>query len=166
MKQDDKSNEETVFVSDLEPPPKLLVEQKTRELSSAGPLQKLHEDLSEGTLELISCFLELFVPDEMGLVVIRLKLLQQSFKLRLVQILVDFGVKELLHFIEVSGVESGREEGLLYDRLCGLLWLSRLGGGCCRHGNVGREAWAWPWRAEFWEFGDGFQQRKFGCHFC
>lgn len=134
-----------MFVSDLEPPPELLVEQKTRELSSAGPLQKLHENLPKGTLHLISSFLELFVPDEMGQVVIRFELLQQSFEFRLVQILVDFGVKKLLHFIEVSGVESGGEEGLLYDRLCGLLWLRRLGGGCSRHGNVGPEAWAWPW---------------------
>ncbi|KAM0027468.1 hypothetical protein Hdeb2414_s0019g00540571 [Helianthus debilis subsp. tardiflorus] len=84
---------------------KLLVQQKARKLSSARPLKKLNKDLPKWALNLIRSLLKLLIPDKMGLVIICFKLLQQGFKLSLIQVLVHLHVEQLLHFIEVCRVE-------------------------------------------------------------
>jgi hypothetical protein len=62
-----------------------------------------------------------------GLVVVRLELLQQRVELRLVELLVDLGVEEALHLVEVGGVEAGSEQRLLDLRLAPLVGARGLG---------------------------------------
>lgn len=64
-------------------------------------------------MDFISYLLKLFVPNEVGLVVIGLELLEQSFEFQLVKVLVSLSVEKGLHLIKVSGVEPRSEEGLL-----------------------------------------------------
>lgn len=149
----------------LKPSSKLLVEKKPRELSSARPLQELHKDLPEGTLNFISSLLELLVPNKMGLVVVSLELLQQGFKLSLVEVLVDLSVEKGLHLIKVGGVEPGCEEGLLDCCFGCFLWgpLACAGLWSCRHADSEHlGVWcSWVW-GRCAELGDGFHK----CHLC
>lgn len=110
-----KEEEEEVVEEYLEPSAELLVKKETRELGGAGPLQEFDEYLPEWALKLVGGFLEGLVPDEMGLVVVGLELLEECHELFLVEVLVDFGVEESLHLIEVSGVESRGEQSLIDD---------------------------------------------------
>lgn len=154
----------------LEPPSQLLVEKEPRELSSAGPLQELHEDLPERALHLIRGLLELLVPHEVGLVVISLELLKQSLEFILVQVLVDLGIEQLLHLVEIGGVEPRGQEGLLDGLLVGLLG-GLLGGGRLssdRHSDGGEPgARGRPGVGQSWgvgEFRDGFEESHLCCH--
>jgi hypothetical protein len=111
----------------LEPAAELLVEEEAGELGGAGALEELDEDLAERALHPVGGGLELGVAHEVGLVVVRLELLQQRVELRLVELLVDLGVEEALHLVEVRGVEPGREQRLLDLRLAPLLGARGLG---------------------------------------
>lgn len=113
--------------TDLEPASQLLVEEESRELGGAGAFEELDENLSERALHLVGGGLELGVTHEVGLVVVRLELLQQRVELCLVELLVDLGVEEPLHLVEVRGVEPRREQRLLDLRLAPLLGARRLG---------------------------------------
>lgn len=127
--------------TNLEPAPELLVEEEPGELGGAGALEELDEDLAERALHLVSGGLELGVADEVGLVVVRLELLQQRLELGLVELLVDLGVEEPLHLVEVSGVEPRREKRFLDLRLAPLLGRRpRLARGGRRRGGGGRHA--------------------------
>lgn len=116
----------------LQPPSELLVQQETRELRGAGALQKLHKDLPQRPLELISRSLELRVPHKVRLVVICLELRGQRLEFRLVQVLVDLHIEQLLHLIEISSVEPGSKERLIDLLHTTLLALSLRS---CGHGN-------------------------------
>lgn len=123
--------------TDLEPAAELLVEEEARELGGAGALEELDEDLAERSLHLVCGGLELGVAHEVGLVVVRLELLQQRVELRLVELLVDLGVEELLHLVEVGGVEPRGEQRLLDLRLAPRLLGRRGGCGRRRPGGGG-----------------------------
>lgn len=60
-----------------------------------------------------SNLVELFLPYKLSSAEISLKFLQQSL-IRNVQILVDFCVKKLLHFIKIRDVESWGQQGFIY----------------------------------------------------
>jgi hypothetical protein len=113
--------------TDLEPAPELLVEEEPGELRGAGALEELDEYLAERSVHLVRGGLELRVAHEVGLVVVRLELLQQRVELRLVELLVDLGVEEAFHLVEVGGVEPRREQRLLDLRLAPLLGARGLG---------------------------------------
>lgn len=120
--------------TNLESSPKLLVKQEPRELSSARSLKKLNKNLPQWPLKLISSSFKLRVANKVSLVVVSLEFMQQSFKFRLVQVLVDLCIKKHLHFIKVSSVEPWSEQCLLYP-LFGPLRLCRGGGGGRGPGN-------------------------------
>ena len=61
----------------------------------------------------------------MCLVVVSLEFLQQSFKLSLVEVLVDLSVEKGLHFIKVCGVKPWCQKGLLNGSFGS--FLARLG---------------------------------------
>lgn len=157
----------------LEPPTELFVEKEAGELSSARPLQELDKDLAERTLNLVGSFLELLVPHEVGLVVVRLELLKQGLELGIVEVLVDLRVEQPLHLVEVRRVEPGCQQGLLDPLLVALLRRlaaggRRLRGGGARHSHA--EGWQFPGATQprsggGAKLGNGFYQRHFCCHF-
>lgn len=114
----------------LEAAAELLVEEEAGELGGAGALEELDEDLAEGALQLVGGLLEGRVADEVGLVVVRLELLEQRLELLLVQVLVHLRVEQRLHLVEVRRVEPRRQQRLLY--------LRRLGGLLRPHRRRGR----------------------------
>lgn len=63
----------------------------------------------------------------MCLVVVSLEFLQQSFKLRLVKVLVDLSVEKGLHLVKISGVKPWGQQGLFNGGFGSLL--ARLSGG-------------------------------------
>lgn len=132
----------------LEPAAELLVEEEPGELGGAGALEELDEDLAERALHLVGGLLELGVADEVGLVVVRLELLQQRVELVLVELLVNLGVEELLHLVEVSGVEARREQRLVDLRLAPLLGRAGLRGGRGRRRGGGPHAERGPARGD------------------
>mmetsp|Transcript_32953 Transcript_32953/g.72832 ORF Transcript_32953/g.72832 Transcript_32953/m.72832 type:complete len:279 (-) Transcript_32953:229-1065(-) len=100
-------------VGGLQATAELLVQQETRELSSARALQELNKNLPGGTLNLVSSILEGLIADEVLLVVVLLELSQHCVQLLHIQVGVHLQVEHTLHFIEVSGVEAGGQQSLV-----------------------------------------------------
>ncbi len=97
----------------LQSPSEFLVQQETRELSSARALQKLDKDLPHRTLQLFRSCLELRVSHKVSLVVIRLELSSQGFELSFVQVLVHLSIEHALHLIEIRGIKPGSQQCIL-----------------------------------------------------
>ena len=85
----------------------LLVEEETGELGGAGALEELDEDAALLTGDAVGGLLEGVVADEVLLVEVLLELAEDRDELRLVEVGVDLLVEELLHLVEVGGVEAG-----------------------------------------------------------
>ena len=90
----------------------LLVEEETGELGGAGALEELDEDAALLTGDAVGGLLEGVVADEVLLVEVILELAEDRDELRLVEVGVDLLAEELLHLVEVGGVEAGGEEVL------------------------------------------------------
>lgn len=108
----------------LEPAAELLVEEEAGELSGAGALEELDEDAAGITSDAVGGSLEGIVPHEVLLVEVLPELLEDGHELILVEVGVDLLAEELLHLVEVSGVEAGGEEvlaGGLLDTVAHLL---------------------------------------------
>lgn len=98
----------------------------------------------------------------MGLVVVRLELVEQRLELRLVQLLVDLRVEQPLHLVEVRRVEPRRQQRLLYRRLPRLLRL--LGGHSSGGGGNAEFEMRVPnnWSAEWTDGIDRLDQGELG----
>ena len=108
----------------LEPAAELLVEEETGELRGAGALEELDEDAAGFAGDAVGGGLERIVPDEVLLVEVLPELLEDGHELSLVEVGVDLGAEELLHLVEVGGVEAGGEKvlvGGLLDTVAHLL---------------------------------------------
>ena len=126
----------------LEPAAELLVEEEAGELSGAGALEELDEDAAGITSDAVGGSLEGIVPHEVLLVEVLPELLEDGHELILVEVGVDLLAEELLHLVEVGGVEAGGEEvlgGSLLDAVASELdagLLIDLGGGANLDGRA------------------------------
>ena len=101
----------------LEAAAELLVQQEAGELRGAGALEELDEDAAGLAGDAVRGGLERVVAHEVLLVEILLELLEDRHELGFVEVGVDLLAEELLHLVEVGGVEAGRQEVLVRSLL-------------------------------------------------
>mmetsp|Transcript_8975 Transcript_8975/g.14259 ORF Transcript_8975/g.14259 Transcript_8975/m.14259 type:complete len:428 (-) Transcript_8975:77-1360(-) len=124
----------------LETAAKFLVQQKAGELGGARALKELDEDAARLTRDAVSSSLERVVAHEVLLVEVLTELLQDRHQLRLVEVGVDLGGEELLHLVEVGGVEARGEQVLVRRLLDSLAHLLDSGVGVDATGGGARDA--------------------------